>query len=61
MSNRKIKSKIDNKLLRSVDVTLQMADTKKFIRDTHWSPKISFEESMKKLIDECRKSWKIKY
>jgi len=56
LSNRKIKSKIDNKLLRSVDVTLQMADTKKFIRDTHWSPKISFEESMKKLIDECRKS-----
>ena len=56
LSNVKIKSKIDKKLLRPVDVTLQIADTKKFIRDTHWSPKISFEKSMEKLLEECRKS-----
>ena len=56
LSNVKIKSKIDKKLLRPVDVTLQIADTKKFIRDTHWSPKISFKESVEKLLDECRKS-----
>jgi len=54
LSNMKIKSKIDNKLLRPVDVTLQIANTKKFIRDTHWSPKISFKESVKKLLEECR-------
>ena len=54
LSNVKIKSKIDKKLLRPVDVTLQIANTKKFIRDTHWSPKISFEESVKKLLEECR-------
>ena len=56
LSKVKIKSKIDKKLLRPVDVTLQIADTKKFMRDTHWSPKISFKESVEKLLDECRKS-----
>ena len=56
LSNVKIKSKIDKKLLRPVDVTLQIADTKKFIKDTGWSPKISFEESIKKLLNECRNS-----
>ena len=56
LSKVKIKSKIDNRLLRPVDVTLQIADTTKFIRDTNWSPKISFKESMLKLLKECRKS-----
>ena len=56
LSNVKIKSKIDKKLLRPVDVTLQIANSKKFVKDTHWSPKISFEESMKKLLNECRNS-----
>ena len=55
LSYVKIKSKIDKKLLRPVDVTLQIANTKKFVRDTHWSPKISFKKSMKKLLQECRK------
>ena len=55
LSYVKIKSKVDKKLLRPVDVTLQVADTKKFIRDTKWSPKVSFIESMKKLLNECRK------
>ena len=44
LSKVKIKSKIDKRLLRPVDVTLQIADTTKFIRDTNWSPKISFKE-----------------
>ena len=56
LSNVKIKSKIDKKLLRPVDVTLQIANTKKFIRDTHWSPKISFKESIEKLLEQCRNS-----
>ena len=55
LSYVKIKSKIDKKLLRPVDVTLQIANTKKFVRDTHWSPKISFKKSMKNLLQECRK------
>ena len=56
LSNVKIKSKIDKKLLRPVDVTLQIANSKKFVKDTRWSPKVSFEESMKKLLNECRNS-----
>jgi GDPmannose 4,6-dehydratase/GDP-4-dehydro-6-deoxy-D-mannose reductase len=55
LSYVKIKSKIDKKLLRPVDVTLQIANTKKFVRDTHWSPKIFFKKSMKNLLQECRK------
>ena len=55
LSYVKIKSKIDKKLLRPVDVTLQIANTKKFVRDTHWAPKISFKKSMINLLQECRK------
>ena len=55
LSSVKIKCKVDKRLLRPVDVTLQIADTRKFIRDTNWSPKISFKESIKKLLDDCRK------
>ena len=56
LSYVKIKSRVDKKLFRPVDVTLQIADTRKFIKDTKWAPKVSFMESMKKLLDECRKS-----
>ena len=55
LSNVKIKTKIDKKLLRPVDVTLQIADTRKFIKDTDWSPKISFKKSINKLLNEFRK------
>ena len=55
LSSIKIKSKIDKRLLRPVDVSLQIADSRKFIRDTNWSPKISFKESIKKLLEDCRK------
>ena len=55
LSSVRIKSKIDKKLLRPIDVTLQIANARKFIRDTNWSPKISFKESIKNLIEECRK------
>ena len=55
LSNVKIKCKIDKRLLRPVDVSLQIADSRKFIRDTNWVPKISFKESIKKLLEDCRK------
>tara|TARA_B110000438_G_scaffold253641_1_gene259378 strand:- start:1094 stop:2053 length:960 start_codon:yes stop_codon:yes gene_type:complete len=54
LSYVKIRSKVDKKLLRPVDVTLQVADTKLFIKDTKWSPKVSFKTSMKKLLNEYR-------
>jgi GDP-4-dehydro-6-deoxy-D-mannose reductase len=56
LSYVKIKTKVDKKLLRPVDVTLQVADTKKFVNDTKWYPKVSFKTSMKKLLNEYRKS-----
>jgi len=47
-------NKIVKKLLMIVDVTLQVADTRKFVRDTKWSPKISFKVSTEKLLEEFR-------
>ena len=54
----KIKSKVDKKLMRPTDVTLQIPETSKFRRDTNWKPKITFEESINKLLQECRNSLK---
>ena len=56
LSNVKIKSKINKKLLRPVDVTLQIANTGKFKRDTNWSPKISFRKSIMELLEKYRRS-----
>ena len=47
-------NKIVKKLLMIVDVTLQITDTRKFVRDTKWSPKISFKASTEKLLEEFR-------
>ena len=49
-----IKSKINPKLLRPIDVTLQIPNDKKFRRHTGWAPKISFKKSINKLLQECR-------
>ena len=54
LSYKKIVSKIDKKLLRPIDVTLQIANSQKFINHTRWNPKISFKKSIKRLLDECR-------
>lgn len=54
LSKIKIKSIVDKKLLRPVDVTLQIADSRKFKKHTNWSPKVSFKESVKKLLQEKR-------
>ena len=47
-------TKIDKKLLRPNDVTLQITKSSKFRKHTGWKPKVSFETSVKKLIIECR-------
>ena len=49
-----IKSKINPKLLRPIDVTLQIPNDKKFRKHTGWRPKISFKKSINKLLQECR-------
>ena len=54
-ANCDIPSKVDPKLLRPVDITLQIPDTSKFESETGWYPKYSFEESVNHLLDFCRK------
>jgi len=54
LAKKKIYTKLDKNLLRPQDVELQIASSKKFISHTGWRRKISFEESVKKLLDECR-------
>ena len=47
-------SRIDPKVLRPTDVTLQIPDTTKFRSETGWKPKYSFEESVEFLLGHCR-------
>jgi GDP-4-dehydro-6-deoxy-D-mannose reductase len=53
----KIKCSVDKKLLRPQDVTLQIPDVRKFNKDTGWKPRVSFKDSVKNLLDECRKKF----
>ena len=50
-----ITSKVDPKLLRPADVTLQVPDVSKFEKETGWKPKISFEKSIENLLEYWRK------
>ena len=54
LSKAKIISKTDKKLLRPVDVTLQIPHVGLFKSDVKWSAKIGFEKSVKKLLNDCR-------
>jgi GDP-4-dehydro-6-deoxy-D-mannose reductase len=54
-SRVKILTKTNPALLRPNDVTLQIADSKKFKLHTGWREKIKFEDSVDKFINECRK------
>lgn len=51
-----IPSRLDPDLLRPVDVTLQIPDTSKFIKQTGWKPRYTFEESVAFLLEHCRKA-----
>ncbi len=51
----KIKLSVDKNLLRPQDVTLQIPDYKKFSKHTGWIPKVTFKDSVKRLLNECRK------
>ncbi len=53
-STKKIKTKLDTKLLRKTDVTLQIPNVAKFKKHTGWKPKVSFEKSIQKMINEIR-------
>lgn len=54
LSKKKIIPKLDKKLLRPQDIALQIADCKKFKKDTGWRARVTFDDSVKKLLDHCR-------
>ena len=47
ISDKKVKCKIDKKLLRKKDVTLQIPSVRKFKKDTNWKPKVNLNDSLK--------------
>ncbi len=52
----KIRTKVDKKLLRKTDVTLQIPNSNKFKKHTNWKPLISFEESLEKFLKSFREN-----
>ncbi len=56
MSDKQIQVKVDPKLLRSSDVTLQIPDVSKFKQATGWEPKIPFEKTLKDTLDYWREN-----
>lgn len=49
-----IEIEVDKQRLRPIDADLQVPDTSKFRDKTGWSPQISFEKTMKDLLDYWR-------
>jgi len=54
MTDKKIEVRVDPKLLRPSDVTLQIPDVSKFKKATGWEPKIPFEKTLKDTLDYWR-------
>ena len=52
--NKKIKIEIDKERLRPIDADLQIPDTTKFRKHTGWKPKISFQKTMRDLLNYWR-------
>lgn len=50
----KIRVEVDPNLLRLADVTLQIPDISKFVKETGWAPEISFEKTMADLLNWWR-------
>lgn len=55
------KSRVDKKLLRPTDVTLQIPDISKFKKATGWKPKYTFEQSVGFLLDYWREEIRRRY
>ena len=54
LSKVKIRARRDPKLIRPADVTLQIPCIDKFVQETGWKPRYSFEESLRHLLDHWR-------
>ena len=53
-SEKSIKITTDPNRLRPIDADLQVPDTHKFSEHTGWKPQISFEKTMRDLLDYWR-------
>ena len=51
---RDIKFEVDPERLRPIDADLQIPDTTKFTNHSGWMPEISFEQTMKDLLEYWR-------
>jgi GDP-mannose 4,6-dehydratase len=54
MARKPIPRRVDPKLLRPADVTLQIPSTEKFRAKTGWEPRYTFEESIRFLLEHWR-------
>ena len=54
-SFKPIPSIVNKDLLRKTDITNQIPDVNKFYKQTGWTPKYTFDESITWLLDEARK------
>ena len=50
-----LKYEVDEKRLRPIDADLQVPDVSKFVSHTGWTPSISFDDTMRDLLDYWRK------
>lgn len=53
-SKKPIKTKLNKKLIRKVDVTLQIPSYKLFKKHTRWKPSVNIDESLKNLLNYRR-------
>jgi len=53
-ARRPIPTRLDPRLLRPADVTLQIPLVDKFVRATGWAPRHDFDESLRHLLDYWR-------
>lgn len=54
LANKPIPTRLDPRLLRPADVTLQIPSVEKFIKATGWKPLYSFDESLQHLLGHWR-------
>jgi GDP-mannose 4,6-dehydratase len=53
-SGKQIRVEVEDERLRPIDADLQVPDTRKFSAHTGWKPEISFEQTMRDLLDYWR-------
>lgn len=54
MSSAEIPTRVEPKLLRPSDVTLQIPNIEKFVQATDWQPQYTFEQSIQDLLEYSR-------